>query len=320
MNKKLIYKKNLEIQTIENIKNSKSSNTQRAYKSDYNHYLNFCEKNNLEFLNPNIKTISMYLTELSNNNYKFSTIRRRLVSISLAYKLKGSYFDIKSPIIDENLKSIRRKLGSFQRGKKPILIYELNKIISAINKSKSNYRKIRDKSIILLGFSGGFRRSEIVSLDIEDIEFVHEGMKIFLKKSKTDQYGDGFIKCIPYLENKTMCPVRVLSEWLSISNIKKGSIFRKISKSDNILENRLSDQTVALIIKKYTKIAKIENSNFSGHSLRSGFATVAASSGVDERSIMNMTGHKSSAMVRRYIRETNLFKNNALNKFEFNTS
>ena len=157
-------------------------------------------------------------------------------------------------------------------------------------------------------------------MDIEDIEFVDEGMKIFLKKSKTDQYGDGFLKGIPFLENRSMCPVKILSEWISISNIKKGSVFRKISKSDNILDNRLSDQTVALIIKKYTQIAEIENSNFSGHSLRSGFATVAASSGVDERSIMNMTGHKSSAMVRRYIRETNLFKNNPLNKFKFNSS
>lgn len=317
---KLTNNKSLEIQTIENIKSSKSINTQRAYKSDYNHYINFCEKNSLEYLKPNTKTISMYLTELSNNNYKFSTIRRKLVSISLAYKLNGNYLNIKNPIIDENLKSIKRKLGNLQRGKKPILLNELNKIINSIDKNKSNIRKIRDKSIILLGFSGGFRRSEIVTLDIEDIEFLNEGIKIFLKKSKTDQYGDGFFKGIPYLENKTMCPVINLSEWIKVSNIKKGPIFRKISKSDKILDNRLSDQTVALIIKKYTKIAGIENTNFSGHSLRSGFATVAASLGVDERSIMNMTGHKSSAMVRRYIRESNLFKNNALNHFKFNSS
>jgi site-specific recombinase XerD len=310
----LIYKKNLEAQTIENIKNSKSINTNRAYKSDYRHFMNFCKNNGLEFLKPDVKTVSIYLTDLSNKKYKYSTIRRRLVSLSHANKLSGNYINTKHPIIDENLKSIKRKLGNYQRGKKPILLEELNKIINAIEKNKSKIRKVRDKSIILLGFAGGFRRSEIVSLDYEDIEFVKEGMKILLRKSKTDQFGSGFSKGIPYLSNKYLCAVTSLIEWVNISCIKKGPLFRKISKSDNLLENRLTDQTVALIIKKYAEIADINNTNFSGHSLRSGFATVVASLGADERSIMNMTGHKSATMVRRYIRESNLFKNNALNK------
>ena len=310
----LIYKKNLEAQTIENIKNSKSINTNRAYKSDYNHFIGFCKNNGFEYLKPDVKTISIYLTDLSNKKYKYSTIRRRLVSLSLANKLNSNYINIKHPVIDENLKSIRRKLGNYQRGKKPILLEDLSKIITAIEKNKSNIRKIRDKSIILLGFAGGFRRSEIVSLDCEDIEFVKEGMKVLLKKSKTDQFSSGFLKGIPYFSNKYLCAVTSLIELINISSIKKGPLFRKISKSENLLENRLTGQTVALILKKYAEIAGINNTNFSGHSLRSGFATVAASLGADERSIMNMTGHKSNAMVRRYIRETNLFKNNALDK------
>ena len=310
----LIYKKNLEAQTIENIKSSKSINTNRAYKSDYNHFIGFCKNNGFEYLKPDVKTISIYLTDLSNKKYKYSTIRRRLVSLSLANKLNGNYINIKHPVIDENLKSIRRKLGNYQRGKKPILLEDLSKIITAIEKNKSNIRKIRDKSIILLGFAGGFRRSEIVSLDCEDIEFVKEGMKVLLKKSKTDQFSSGFLKGIPYFSNKYLCAVTSLIELINILSIKKGPLFRKISKSENLLENRLTGQTVALILKKYAEIAGINNTNFSGHSLRSGFATVAASLGADERSIMNMTGHKSNAMVRRYIRETNLFKNNALDK------
>ena len=310
----LIYKKNLEAQTIENIKNSKSINTNRAYKSDYNHFIGFCKNNSFEYLKPDVKTISIYLTDLSNKKYKYSTIRRRLVSLSLANKLNGNYINIKHPVIDENLKSIRRKLGNYQRGKKPILLEELHKTINAIEKNETKIRKIRDKSIILLGFSGGFRRSEIVSLDFEDIEFVKEGLKILLKKSKTDQYSNGFLKGIPYLNDQQICAVTSLKEWINLSNIKSGPLFRKISKSEKLLENRLTGQTVALIIKKYTKIANINNINFSGHSLRAGFATVAASLGADERSIMSMTGHKSSTMVRRYIRESNLFSNNALNK------
>ena len=180
----LIYKKNLEIQTIENIKNSKAFNTNRAYRSDYRHFLDFCKNNNFEYLKPNAKTISVYLTDLYNKKYKYSTIRRKLVSLSLVNKLNGNYINTKHPIIDENLKSIRRKLGNYQRGKKPILLEELKKIINAIEKNKSKLRKIRDKSIILLGFAGGFRRSEIVSLDNEDIELVREGMKILLQKIK----------------------------------------------------------------------------------------------------------------------------------------
>ena len=125
----LIYKKNLEAQTIKNIKNSKSINTNRAYKSDYNHFIDFCKSNGFEFLKPDVKTISVYLTDLSNKKYKYSTIRRRLVSLSLANKLNGNYINIKHPVIDENLKSIRRKLGNYQRGKKPILLEDLSKII-----------------------------------------------------------------------------------------------------------------------------------------------------------------------------------------------
>jgi site-specific recombinase XerD len=310
----LIFKKNLELQTIENIKNSKSINTNRAYKSDYNHFIEFCKKNDFDFLKPDVKTISVYLTDLSNKKFKYSTIRRRLVSLSLANKLNGNYINVKHPAIDENLKTIRRKLGNYQRGKKPILLEELREIIDTIENNKSNIRKIRDKSIILLGFAGGFRRSEIVSLDFEDIELVKEGMKVLLRKSKTDQFSNGFLKGIPYLNSNNLCAVTSLIKWINISKIKKGPLFRKISKSDKLLERRLTGQTVALIIKKYTEIAGINNINFSGHSLRSGFATVVASLGADERSIMNMTGHKSENMVRRYIRESNLFNNNALNK------
>ena len=310
----LTYKKTLEVQTIENIKNSKSLNTNRAYKADYNDFINFCKSNGFEYSNAEIKTISLYLTDLSNRSFKYSTIRRRLASLSLVNKLSGNYIDIKHPLINENLKSIIRKIGSYQKGKSPIILEDLHKIIREIDKNRSNLRKIRDKSIILLGFSGGFRRSEIVSLNIENVEFVNEGMKIFLQKSKTDQFGQGFLKGIPYFNDQSICSVKSIIKWINILNKKKGPLFRKISKSEKILDNRLTDQTVALILKKYIEKAGLNSSNFSGHSLRVGFATVAASFGADERSIMNMTGHKSATMVRRYIREANLFKNNALNK------
>ena len=231
--------------------------------------------------------------------------------------MKGHYLDTKHPIIVENLMGIRRVKGSIQRGKKPILINHLKLIINAINDEKiQEIKKLRDKSIILIGFGGGFRRTELISIDHEDLEFVPEGLKITIKRSKTDQFGEGMIKGLPYFNNEIYCPVKNLQNWLEISKIKSGPIFRRFSKGLSLTDKRLTDQSVVLLMKKYLNIAGIENKNFAGHSLRSGFATVAAESGADERSIMAMTGHKSTLMVRRYIRDANIFKNNALNKIK----
>ena len=231
--------------------------------------------------------------------------------------MKGYYLDMKHPIIIENLLGIKRTKGSIQRGKKPLLINDLKAIINVINEQKiKEIIKIRDITIVLIGFGGGFRRSELISIDYEDLEFVEEGLKITLRKSKTDQFGEGMLKGLPYFENKIYCPVSNIKKWLNLSNIKSGPIFRRFMKGSKLSDKRLTDQTVVLLIKKYLKLAGIENTNYSGHSLRSGFATVAADSGADERSIMSMTGHKTTQMVRRYIKDANLFKNNALSKIK----
>ena len=161
-----------------------------------------------------------------------------------------------------------------------------------------------------------FRRNEIVSLDFDDLDFVSEGLKINIKRSKTDQFGEGSLKALPYFDSSKYCPVISLKKWIEKSNISYGALFRRFTKGSNLSDKRLTDQTVALLNKKYLKLAGIESKNYSAHSLRSGFATSAAESGVEERSIMAMTGHKSTEMVRRYIKEANLFKNNALNKIK----
>ena len=212
---------------------------------------------------------------------------------------------------------IKRRKGSIQKSKKPILISNLKEIINVIDQqNKEDIKKFRDRSIILIGFSGGFRRNEIVSLDCDDLDFVPEGLKINLRRSKTDQFGEGLTKALPYFDSSQYCPVVSLKKWIEISKITSGAVFRRFSKGSKLLDKRLTDQTVALLIKEYLEIAGIDSKNYSGHSLRSGFATSAAESGVEERSIMAMTGHKSTEMVRRYIKEANLFKNNALNKIK----
>ena len=300
MNDLITDVKSLEIETLKNLKNSKSNNTLRAYQSDFRDFSGFCAKNGLSSLPTQPKIIALYITHLSKSS-KFSTLKRRIASISVIHKLKGHYLDTKHPIIMENLHGIKRTLGSRQKAKKPILINDLKLIIKAIDQDK-----IRDKALILLGFAGGFRRSELVSILHEDIEFVQEGVKILIKRSKTDQSGEGTIKAIPYFDNQEFCPVITLKNYLN----------QKLSKNTEDKVFEISDKSVALIIKKYAQIAGLDASRYAGHSLRSGFATTAAEFGAEERNIMAMTGHKTTQMVRRYIQEANLFKNNALNKIK----
>ncbi len=296
--------KSLELETLKNLKNSKAANTLRAYKADFKDFAGFCTKNGLCSMPTEPKVLSIYLTHLSASS-KFSTLKRRIASISVIHKIKGHYLDTKHPIIMENLHGIKRVKGSNQKAKKPILINDLKLIINAIDQFKqSENKKIRDKAIILVGFSGGFRRSELVNIDHEDVEFVNEGLKIFVKRSKTDQSGEGMTKAIPYFDNKEFCPVTNLKNWINYTKNKSGKIFD------------ISDKSIALIIKKYASFCGLDPNKYGGHSLRSGFATSTAESGAEERNIMAMTGHKTTQMVRRYIQEANLFKNNALNKIK----
>jgi len=309
--------KALQEETLLNLQNSKANNTVRAYKSDFNDFGIFCAQNGFKSLPSEPKIVSLYLTHLSTKDAKISTLKRRLVSIGVIHKLKGHYLDTKHPSIIENIMGIKRRKGSIQKSKKPMLISYLKLIINVIDQlNKDDIKKLRDRSIILIGFSGGFRRNEIVSLDYDDLDFVPEGLKINIKRSKTDQFGEGFTKALPYFDSSQYCPVVSLKNWIEISGITKGPLFRRFVKGSKLSEKRLTDQTVALLIKEYLNLAGIDSKNYSGHSLRSGFATSAAESGVEERSIMAMTGHKSAEMVRRYIKEANLFKNNALNKIK----
>ena len=296
--------KNLELETLNNLKRSKAQNTLRAYQADFKDFKLFCIKNGLVSLPTEPKILSIYLTHLS-SFCKYSTLKRRLASIKVIHKIKGHYLDTKHPIITENLLGIKRVHGVKQKSKKPLLINDLKLIINQINEEKNQIKKFKNKSLMLIGFAGGFRRSELVSIEYDDVDFVPEGVKIFIKRSKTDQTGEGMTKAIPYFENSSYCPVIALKQWIEIAGIKSGKIFN------------ISDKSVALTIKKYALSAGLDYTKYAGHSLRSGFATSTAEMGADERSIMAMTGHKTTQMVRRYIQEANLFNNNALNKIKF---
>ncbi len=296
--------KSLELETLKNLKSSKANNTLRAYKADFKDFALFCQQNGLNSMPSEPKIITLYLTHLSKSS-KYSTLKRRLASISVIHRLNGHYLDTKHPVITENLLGIKRVKGTYQKAKKPILINDLKAIVNAINKDKNQINRSKNKALLLVGFAGGFRRSELVAIFLDDVEFVPEGVKIFVRRSKTDQSGEGMTKGIPYFSSPDYCPVISLKDWIQEGKINSGKIFD------------MSDKNVALTIKKYAAIAGLDQNKYSGHSLRSGFATSTAELGAEERSIMAMTGHKTTQMVRRYIKEANLFKNNALNKIKF---
>jgi site-specific recombinase XerD len=210
----------LQEETLINLQSSKASNTVRAYKSDFSDFGLFCAQNGFKSLPSDPKVVSLYLTHLSTKDAKMSTLKRRLVSIGLIHKLKGHYLDTKHPAIIENIMGIKRRKGSFQKAKKPILINSLKKIINAIDhQKKEEIKKLRDRSIILIGFSGGFRRNEIVSLDYDDLDFVPEGLKLSIRRSKNDKFGEGFKKALPNFDSSQYCPVVSLKKLLDLSKI-----------------------------------------------------------------------------------------------------
>lgn len=290
-----------------NIEESQSENTTLAYESDWLQFSNWCSSHGFASLPSNDDTICLYLTSLAMEGYKASTIHRKMSALITAHKDKG--YD--SPItqkVRRLMAGIRRRYGVKETGKKPLLVKD---ILSMLMEIPDSVKGRRDKALLLLGFAGAFRRSEIVSLDIEDIKLDQKGMVVHLKKSKTDQYGQGQSIGIPFGKNKDTCPVEAYKAWLQILNLQDGPIFRPINRHGQIQTKRLSDKAVALIVKDYARAAGLVESEYSGHSLRSGLATTAAMAGKDERSIMKQTRHTSVNMVRKYIRMGAIFIENA---------
>ena len=245
--------KALQEETLLNLQSSKASNTVRAYKSDFNDFEIFCAQNGFKSLPSEPKIVSMYLTHLSTKDAKMSTLKRRLVTIGVIHRLKGYYLDTKHPAIIENIMGIKRRKGSVQKSKKPILINYLKEIINVIDEQdKDEIKKFRDRSIILIGFSGGFRRNEIVSLDCDDLDFVPEGLKINIKRSKTDQFGEGFTKALPYFDSSQYCPVVSLKKFIEISKITAGPVFRRFVKGSKLSENRLNSSLAYQGILKFS--------------------------------------------------------------------
>jgi site-specific recombinase XerD len=289
---------------------SKAENTLRGYKSDWRHFCAWCQGHDLCPLPASAEAVAAYIAECA-GRLKVGSIQRRLNAIAEAHKAVGVDCATHNPIVVNTMKGIRHAKGTAPAQKTAALTDDIRAMIRATDDGTIG---ARDRALILLGFAGAFRRSELVGLDVEDCTFTKDGLTITLRRSKTDQEGQGRRIGIPYGSNPETCPVRTLQAWIELAALSSGALFRSINRHGQVQSGRLSGIDVARVVKKLAQRAGLDAKKYAGHSLRAGHATSAAIAGASERSIMNQTGHRSVQMVRRYIREGSLFRENSAGK------
>ena len=290
---------------------AKAPNTVRAYRADWRDFAAWCEGRGLEPLPAAPETVALYLADLAESGRKASTLQRRLSAISQAHRLAGHPTPTGAAAVRAVWAGIRRVHGSAQDGKAPALTADIRAMLAALPPGTIG---ARDRALLLLGFAGAFRRSELVALDAEDLAPTREGLVVVLRRSKTDQAGAGRPVGIPLGQHAATCPVRAVRAWQAAAGIAAGPLFRPVDKHGRVGPGRLSDRAVALVVKRAAAAAGLNPERYAGHSLRAGLATSAAEAGASERSIMNQTGHRSVTMVRKYIRDGSLFRENAAAK------
>ena len=289
---------------------SKADNTIRAYGSDWSDFVDWCDHHGEPFLPTTPETIVNYISDLA-DDAKANTVSRRITAISENHIAAGYGRNnpAKEGIVRTAMSAIRREKGTFQRGKAPILMETLYLLSDCFG---DDIASLRDRALILLGFAGAFRRSELVRIQMDELSFSPEGMTVFIPHAKGDQLGHGSTIAIPYAPDEEICAVRAVERWILAARLHHGPLFRGFKNNGEIRDKQLSDKSVALIVKKYISMAGLDAKSFAGHSLRRGFATSAAQHDVDALSIMRQTRHKSEKMVHRYIEQGNIFKDNAL--------
>lgn len=289
---------------------SKAAATRKAYASGWSDFVAFCRRLKRRPLPATAETVSLYLAHGA-RRLKTSTLEQRLVAIAHYHLGSGFENPMTDPAVRVVWDGIRRELGTAKRRKNPALTKLVRRLVAALPETTLG---LRDKALLLLGFAGAMRRSEIVSLDVSDLELVEEGLIVTLRRTKTDQIGRGRQIGIPLGSNEKTCPVRAIKAWLSVSGIHAGPLFRSVNRHGQVQPSRLSDQTVATVVKRTVLSIGLDPRNFAGHSLRSGFATMAAIEGASERDIQKQTGHKNLLVLRRYIHDGQLFQNSAAKK------
>jgi site-specific recombinase XerD len=283
----------------------KAAATRRAYRTDFSIFRAWCEERQLEPVPASPATVAAFLAHEASRNVKASTIGRRVAAIRYAHKLAG----LDTPTDDERVKAtvrgIRRTLGTAKSKKAPATA---ERLLAMAANTGAGLKSIRDRALLLLGFAGAFRRSELVALDVSDIEETPDGMKVMIRRSKTDQEGAGQIIAIPF--GKIACPIAALKEWIGVAGIQSGAIFRSVNRH-GCVGGRLTDQSVSDIVKEHVARLRLDPSQFAGHSLRAGFLTSAAGRGASIFKMMDVSRHRSVDTLRGYVRDAELFKDHA---------
>ena len=290
---------------------AQAENTRRAYGSDWKHFSTWCRATVQGSLPASPETLVLYLSMLA-ETAKVSTLTRRISAISQAHQAAGFETPTAHLAVRKLMAGIRRRKGTAQVGKRPLATADLRGLLESLDPRR--ILDVRDRALVLAGFAGAFRRSELVNLDVSDLEFNPAGLIVNVRRSKTDQEGQGRRVGIPYGSTAATCPVRALEAWLAILGADEGPVFRGVNRHGQLGSRRLTGQSVALVIKRLARRAGMEDRDLAGHSLRAGLATAAAAAGVSERAIMAQTGHRSLATLRKYIREGSLFLENAAAK------
>jgi site-specific recombinase XerD len=292
----------LEQEAADIASHARSANTVRAYRNDWAHFSSWCRDMGLQALPALPRTTALYLAA-HKDRYAMATLNRRLSAIAAAHRMADHPFDTRCREIALVMDGLRRTKTVRQRQVTALTTPLLKRALGITSETLADRR---NRSLILLGVAGALRRSEIVALEVSDLTFSVEGVRIVIRRSKGDQFGEGQVIAIART-NSELCPVTNLETYLRQATITEGRVFRAIDRHGN-LKRSMTDQSVALIIKKLTGQAGLEG-EYSGHSLRAGFATQAAKNGVEERRIAYTTRHKNMEVLRKYIREGNLFAN-----------
>jgi integrase len=297
---------------------AKAKSTLRAYESDWRDFAAWCQANGLDSLPATPSTVALYLASLASPQegvkpLKAATITRRLTSINTAHKQAGedSPATMNHRLVADTLHGIRRTLGTAQARKKPLT---RDRIVKLLNALEGPIAGARDKALILIGFAGSLRRSELAAIRVKDLNWHRKGVTIHIPRSKTDQEGQGREVEILHGLHDWTCPVMALENWLKIASIKDGLVFRRVGEHGNVGE-ALNKDSIGRIVKRLVKRAKLSDpGSYGGHSLRAGFVTEASANGATDREIMKQTGHKSIAMVHRYAREDQKDRQTAVGK------
>ena len=287
---------------------STAASTAEAYRSDWRHFSAWCDERGLQSLPAAPDTVVLYLTALK-ETHKPATLTRRAASVSVNHQAVGYESPTRAAVVRKALVGIRRTKGTAPTVEAPLTVEDLRAITR--DQLPDGFKGTRDRALLLLGFTGAFRRSELVGIDRVHVEFVPEGVVVTLTRSKTDQEGTGRHVAIPYGQHPETCAVQALAEWLTSAGISSGPVFRPVDRHGNVGAGRLTGKSIAVTVKKYMAAIGKDPAAYAGHSLRAGFATAAARAGAEGRDIMRQTGHSSTVMVRRYIRDGSLFRSNA---------